>query len=166
VLEDIATIYRALNDNPTHPVWQLYIGFLVDCKPTGQIISDASYEGIGRWSPDDLFRWRLSRSDLIHAGFQMKHLKRNARELDINEPGTHINVLEFVAIIINLWLMIVVVSRRHPAPISGHIFAVFANNTSALSWLCYASRLHCPNVCRLARFTSALLFALGFQGKV
>jgi hypothetical protein len=165
VLEDIATIYRALDDNPTHPVWQSYIGFLVDREPTGRIISDASYEGIGGWSPDVLFRWRLSRSDLIHAGFQMKHLKRNAREPDIDEPGTHINVLEFVAIIVNLWLMIVV-SRRHPAPIGGHIFAVFADNTSALSWLRYASRSHRPNVRRLARFTSALLFASGFQGKV
>jgi hypothetical protein len=165
VLKDIATIYQALDDNPTHPVWQSYIGFLVHHKPTGWIISDASYEGIGGWSPDDLFRWRLSRSDLIHAGFQMKHLKRNARELDINEPGTHVNVLQFVAIIINLWLMIVV-SHHRPAPIGGHIFAVFANNTSALSWLRYACHLHHPNVRRLARFTSALLFASGFQGKV
>jgi hypothetical protein len=95
----------------------------------------------------------------------MKQLQRNSREPAIDAPGTHINVLEFVAIIINLWL-IIVSSHRHPAPIGGHIFAVFADNTSALSWLRYASRSHRPNVCRLARFTSALLFASGFQGKV
>jgi hypothetical protein len=165
VLEDIATIYQALDNNPTHPIWQSYIGFLVEREPTSQIISDTLYEGIGGWSPNILFRWRLSRSNLIHTSFHMKYLKRNAWELDIGEPGTHINVLEFVAIIINLWLMIVV-SRRRPARIDRHIFAVFTDNTSALSWLCYASHSHHPNVRRLARFTSALLFASGFQGKV
>jgi hypothetical protein len=50
--------------------------------------------------------------------------------------------------------------------VGGHIFAVFADNTSALSWLRYASRSHRPNVRQLARFVSALLFASGFQGKV
>jgi hypothetical protein len=84
---------------------------------------------------------------------------------DIDAAGHHINILEFVAIIVNLWL-IIVLSRSRSSPVGDHIFAVFADNTSALSWLHYASRSHCPNVCRLARFVSALLFASGFQGKV
>lgn len=164
-LEDVASIYRTLDDNPFHPVWHSYIGYLVDREPTGRIISDASYEGIGGWSPDLLFRWRLSRSDLVHAGFQMKRLNSFSREPDADAEGIHINVLEFVAIIINLWMMIVL-SRRRPVQVGGNIFAVFADNTSALSWLRYASRSHRANVRRLARFTSALLFASGFQGKV
>jgi hypothetical protein len=165
VLEDVATIFHLLDDNAEHPVWQSYIGFLVDREPTARIISDAAYEGLGGWSPDALFKWRLSRADLVNAGFDMKHLEGSASEPDLDALGLHINVLEFVAIILNLW-MIIVQSRRRPEPAGGHIFAVFADNTSALSWLRYASRSHRPNVRCLARFTSALLFASGFQGKV
>jgi hypothetical protein len=165
VLEDVATIFHSLDDNEDHPVWQSYIGFLVDREPTARIISDAAYEGLGGWSPDVLFKWRLSRNDLVNGGFDMKHLEGEANEPEIDALGLHINVLEFVAIIINLWLLIVL-SRRRPEPIGGNIFAVFADNTSALSWLRYASRSHRPHVRRLARFASALLFASGFQGKV
>ena len=111
-----------------------------------------------------LFKWRLSRTDLIAAGFDMKLLEESESEPAIDALGLHINVLEFVAIILNLWL-IIILSQRHHVPVGGHIFAVFADNTSALSWLRYASRSHRPNVRRLARFASALLFALGFQGQ-
>jgi hypothetical protein len=165
VLEDVATIFHSLDDNPSHPVWQSYIGYLVDREPTARILSDASYEGLGGWSPDLLFRWRLSRDDLVHAGFDMKLLRHDTGEPDLDARGVHINVLEFVAIIVNLWLTIVL-SRRRPIPVGGNIFAVFADNTSALSWLRYASRSHRPHVSRLARFVSALLFASDFQGKI
>jgi len=73
----------------------------------------------------------------------MKFLADTSIEPSVDASGLHINVLEFVAIIINLWLVIVL-SRRHPVPVGGHVFAVFANNTSALSWLRYASRSHRP----------------------
>jgi hypothetical protein len=164
-LDDIQTIYRSLDDNESHPIWQSYIGYLVPREPTTRIISDAAYEGIGGWSPEYSFKWRLNRDDLVHTGFDMKFLADASIEPSVDASGLHINVLEFVAIIINLWLVIVL-SRRHPVPVGGHVFAVFADNTSALSWLRYASRSHRPNVCRLARFTSALLFASGFQGRV
>jgi hypothetical protein len=164
-LEDIATIYHSLDDNEHHPVWQSYIGYLVEREPTARIISDASYEGLGGWSSEYSFKWRLNREDLIAAEFDMKALESDQVEPEADASGTHINVLEFVAIIINLWL-IIVLSRQRTDPAGGHIFAVFADNTSALSWLRYASRSHRSNVRRLARFTSALLFASGFQGKV
>ena len=95
----------------------------------------------------------------------MKALEGTSVELEADASGTHINVLEFAAIIVNLWL-IIILSHWHVDPVGGHIFAVFADNTSALSWLCYASCLHHSNVCHLAHFTLALLFASGFQGKV
>ena len=139
--------------------------FLVDREPTARIISSASYEGLGGWSCKYSFKWRLNREDLITAGFRMKAQAEDSVEPEADASGTHINILEFIAIIIDLW-MIIVLSRRRPEPAGGHIFAVFANNTSALSWLRYASRSHRPNVCCLARFMSALLFASGFQGKI
>jgi hypothetical protein len=165
VLEDVATIHRSLDDNVNNPVWQSYIGFLVDREPTARIISDAAHKGLGGWSPDFLFKWRLSKTDLIRMGFDLSPSDPCTLDLDNDENCLHINILEFVAIIINLWLVIVV-SRRRTEPEGGHIFAIFADNTSALSWLHYASRSHRPAVCCLAQFTSALLFASGFQGKV
>jgi hypothetical protein len=47
VLADIATVYSSLDNNADHPVWQSYIGLLVDRAPTARIISDAAYEGLG-----------------------------------------------------------------------------------------------------------------------
>jgi hypothetical protein len=165
VLEDIATVYHSLDDNAEHPVWQSYIGFLVDRAPTVRIISDTAYEGLGGWSEEFNFMWRVSCEDLARMGFSLKRLQAGTCEPDIDAAGHHINILEFVAIIVNIWL-IIVLSRSRSSPVGGHIFAVFADNTSALSWLRYASRSHRPNVCWLARFVSALLFASGFQGKV
>ena len=104
---------------------------------------------------------RLSENGFL----SMKQLQTGDSEPDIDAEGHHINILEFVAIIVNIW-MIIVLSRYRSPPVGGHIFAVFADNTSALSWLRYASRSHCPNVRQLARFVSALLFASSFQGKV
>jgi hypothetical protein len=165
VLEDVATVYHSLDDNAEHPVWQSYIGFLVERAPTARIISDAAYEGLGGWSEEFNFMWRVSCEDLARMGFSMKRLQAGTPEPDIDAAGLHINILEFVAIIVNIW-MIIVLSRSRSSPVGGHIFAVFADNTSALSWRRYASRSHRPNVCRLAQFVSALLFASGFQGKV
>jgi hypothetical protein len=48
--------------------------------------------------------------------------------------GLHINLLEFIAIIINIWLALSWV-RSAPTPPGGHIIAILADNTSALSWL-------------------------------
>jgi hypothetical protein len=139
-LDDIHTIYRSLDDNESHPIWQSYIGYLVDWEPTGRVILDTAYEGLGGWSPKYQFKWRLNRDNLIHAGFHMKVLEESAIAPAVNASGIHINVLEFVAIIINLW-MIIVLSRRHPAPPGGHIFAVFAGLAAFLSFLFCASSL-------------------------
>jgi hypothetical protein len=54
----------------------------------------------------------------------MKHLEDMVSEPAVDAQGVHINVLEFVAIIINLWLLIVL-SWHHSEPVGGHVFAVF-----------------------------------------
>jgi hypothetical protein len=51
-----------------------YIGYLVTREPTTHIISDAAYKGIGGWSPEYSFKWRLNHDDLVYAGFDMKLL--------------------------------------------------------------------------------------------
>jgi hypothetical protein len=87
VLADIATIYHSLDNNADHPVWQSYIGLLVDWAPTARIISNAAYEGLGGWSAEFCFQWRVSCKDLARVGFSMKRLRVGPYEPDIDADG-------------------------------------------------------------------------------
>ena len=86
------------------------------------------------------------REELIDLKFDMKVINKTGKLLRAEDStGLHINVLEFVAIIINVWLALYFL-RQDPDKVGGHIAAIWADNTSALSWLRHASRLcscHC-----------------------
>ena len=140
-----------------HPVWSRYIGLLVDRDPTHVCLSDASYGGLGSFSLHEHFnfRWRLTRQDLIDAGFDMKSIDEDTSEPDGTSDGLHINVLEFVAMIIELWFVIILIQRHGPYP-GGYIVQLLGDNTTALSWLRYAARSHRPIVRDLSRFAMAL----------
>ena len=112
-----------------------------------ECFSDASYAGIGAFSDHDEFdfRWRLTREELIQAGFDMKAIDQDSGEPHGTSDGLHINVLEFIAMIIELW------------PIAGgYIVSLRGDNTSAISWLRYAARSHRPLVRELSRFVMDL----------
>jgi hypothetical protein len=66
------------------------------------------------------------------------------------EHSIHINILEFVAIVINLWIVLWFVRHQHSLPPGGHVVAVLADNTSALSWMKYAARSHALPIQHLA----------------
>jgi hypothetical protein len=93
------------------------------------------------------FMWRLSRDDLASFGFPMYE-----DEPKKDEEGLHINILEFIAIIITLWMAL-----RRVKPGEQPIVLATADNTSALSWMAFAARTKRPVVRRLARFCQALL---------
>ena len=153
---DLRILRKMLDDNPGNPAWCRSIGLLVWRTPTGRACSDASYQGLGGWSHTFQFMWRLHRNDLIAIGFEMKSLCADTGEPDSKEAvGEHINVLEFIALIINLWMVILFVRRIGPID-GGHVISMLADNTSALSWLRYAARSHRPIVRDLARFCMAL----------
>ena len=67
-------------------------------------------------------------------------------------------LLEFVAIIINLWLVIrlCMLNPLHTND-TLHVFHPRTDNTSGLSWLTHAARTKRPPVRRLARFCQYLL---------
>jgi hypothetical protein len=111
--------------------------------------------------------WRLHRDDLVATGFDMKSINGDTGEPDTpSAAGEHINVLEFVALIINLWFVIKSIKARGPI-VGGHVISLLADNTSALSWLRYAARSHRPVVRDLARFCMALtLFSCAVPLKV
>ena len=115
------------------PVWSCYIGLLVPRTATHSLISDASYEGLGGWSPRFEVQWRLTKDDLLELGFHLKIVEALTGEPTPDQVGLHINPLEFIATIINLWLLLVLV-KSLPACATGYIVDILSDNMSALSW--------------------------------
>eukprot|EP00980_Cylindrotheca_fusiformis_P021623 scaffold8482_cov74-Cylindrotheca_fusiformis.AAC.1 len=138
-------------------LWSRSIALYLDRDPTHYVLSDASYLGLGGWSPDFLFLWRLTRDDLVSLGFQMKKISHQSGEpATVDAPGLHINPLEFIATIINLWLALKCIQVEGPR-VGGHVLGLLSDNTSALSWMSYTSRTRDPLLQGLARIASSLL---------
>ena len=135
-------------------LWSRPIALYLDRDYTHTVFSDASYGGLRGWSADFSFLWRLARETLVEAGFNMREI-----HIPSNEPGVeglHINPLEYVGALINLWLAIKCVMIHGPI-VGGYILALFADNTTALSWMSTAARTKNPLLQGLARLGSALL---------
>lgn len=164
VLPDLRLLYETLRrttGGQTAVPWSRLIACLVRRDPTGQALSDAAYTGMGGWSPTFRFLWRLTRSDLEKCGFSMKLVDAYASEpTHHDDAGLHINLLEFVALIINLWLCVHYI-RRDPSKQGGHVLLLRADNTSALSWLRHAARCHSRPVRNLAYFAHAIFIFSG-----
>ena len=99
--------------------------------------------------------WRLSRSDLLSLGFDIRLLAQQPSRQP-GAAGVHINVLKLVAMIIHLWLLLRR-ARVEPGRIGGLVILLRGDNTSALSWFAHAARSHSQPVRRLTRFATALL---------
>jgi hypothetical protein len=119
-------------------------------------LSDASYEGVGGWSPDFQVMWRLSREDLLLLGFPLKLVTSADGEPEMDAAGLHINHLEFIAAIINLWLLLKCIQSLSPCA-TGYIVDLWSDNTPALSWMKVTAATRNPALQLLARFASALL---------
>jgi hypothetical protein len=160
VLEDMHLLQHCtLPTETTKPsVWSRPIGLVIRRQPTATVLSDASYGGIGGWSSDLGFLWRLKSSDLVTCGFDISIITKLDTKLRTQiEHSLHINILEFVAIVINLWFVLWYIRHQHPLPPGGHVIAVLADNTSALSWMKYAARSHAVPIQHLSLLCQALL---------
>jgi hypothetical protein len=123
----------------------------------------ASYAGIGGWLPDFKIQWRLTQSDLVLLGFPMKVIdKYAAKPLDATSEGLHINPLEFVAAIVNLWLIVKLVQTLPPCH-TGYIIDLLSDNTLALSWLSVTASTLDLRFQFLCRFASTLLVIASTQ---
>jgi hypothetical protein len=85
---------------------------------------------------------------MVAVGFLMKALNTGEYERHPVCDGLHINPLELNGVIINVvleltWATTVI------APARGHVFIIWADNTSALSWIKNTSRNTNPIVKRL-----------------
>jgi hypothetical protein len=161
VYNDLRLLRRSLEEPSAASIWSRPIGLLIDRSPTCVVFSDASYGGIGGWSGSLQFLWRVTRSELIQCGFSMREIDATGEALrsdagQSSDNALHINLLEFVAILVNLWLTLRWI-RSEEAPLGGHIVAVLADNTSALSWLRHASRSNSRPIQNLAHFCQCLI---------
>jgi hypothetical protein len=155
--KDMTCIADLLLEPEFSPVWSQYIGLLIPCDATHQILSDTSYAGIGGWSPDFQIQWRVMRADLIDLGFNMKNIDFFAAEpLDASSEGLHMNPLEFLGCIINLWLSIHIIQSMPSCP-TGYILDLWSDNTSVLSWMRLTAATRDPRLQPLAHLASTLL---------
>ena len=153
---DFKVMAAALSLPEFHPTWTRPIALLIPRTETDRWLSDASYGGLGGWSPDFKVMWRVMREALIQYGFPMKHINTAGEPMDFDEKGLHINPLEFVAIIINVWIALKLLATR-PHLATGYILLLLSDNTSAISWLRTAGKCQDPGIRHLARLASALL---------
>jgi len=99
--------------------------------------------------------WHITKEELWSLGFSMVV----GSEPAAGDPITaiHINILEFVALCINVWFALGFCLRDDPRSTNHHIGNFLANNTSALSWMAHAGRVHTPPTHHLTRFLQILL---------
>jgi hypothetical protein len=157
-IQDIKLLLETLLAPEEDPIWTRPIALLVLRTPTHWLKSDASYAGIGGWSHCfGTFMWRITTEDLILFGFDMKPIgKANDEPITSNATGLHINPLEFLAVIINLWLALKLITEAPSCP-TGYIIDLLSDNTTALSWMHAAATTPNPDLQQLARFAFALL---------
>jgi len=101
--------------------------------------------GMGAWSADLPHMWRLSMADL-KARVIPTHGRHNPQchEPKAEQVPAHINMLEFFGIFIELWFLLRSLKEMYDAdpttvPPGGFQILALADNTSALSWLQYAT---------------------------
>ena len=156
----VATIEQLLEtllEPEGSPLWTRPIALYLDRDPTHTVYSDASYAGIGGWSPDFGFLWRLTYDTLIEHGFNLKPIELKTREpTDAMADGLHINPLEYIGCLVNLWITLKFVMDAGPRP-GGYILSLLSDNMTALSWMSTAARTKNPTLQGLARLGSALL---------
>ena len=140
-------------------LWSRPIGLLIPRQPHFLGESDACNIALGGWGETLNFQWRLA-STVFHVPTWIDTYDSRGNRI------LHINVQEFIAIIINIFFsMIKFLSMRatFPATSNGHIFQHDADNTTALSWMKHASRSRQPFQINLAFLLSHLIFIFNQQ---
>ena len=128
-------------------IWNRPISLLIPRDPHFSSKSDACDYGLGGFSHDLDFQWRILADKL------------DARNL-------HINIKEFLALFINTYFNMICFLDMYKSKslkptlliLDGWIFHLFSDNTSSISWMTHASRYREPAVIRLAHLLSQLVY--------
>ena len=175
LLSELRSFRQLISQDLYDPFWCRSIGLMVPRTPTITIFTDASTKALGGWSRIGELNhmWRITVEELIPVGINPKMSwanPHNYHEPEHDPRAVHINILEFFAIFIELWICIrqLQAANTEPSlpdpsapaeriPHGGHRLLVRADNTSALSWLRYATRTKRAPVRRIARLLTAFL---------
>ena len=174
VVEDLNMLHSFIDFEEDSPIWNRPMGLFFPRVPhcileTDMSTGDKSGTKGGLGGTISLFNamWRLSNADIMSLGIDPLYLRPRGAEFGDDDALLHVNIGEFIAIIINIWLAITL-AQHHQLPPGGWIWKAGADNTSALSWMRYASRTRSPVIMALARFLTALItfapFPLNLQG--
>jgi len=141
--------------NPPSTVWQRPIGLLIPQESQFTFLSDASHKGIGGWCPQFSIMWQVTKEELHTLGYSMVLL---VEPLDQDpSDAIHINVLEFVALTMNVWFALAMCWHDDLVLHTQHVGNFLADNTTAISWMVHAGRTKSPRSCHLAWFLQMLL---------
>lgn len=154
--KDLATLAATLRDPAMTNLWSQPIAMLIPRSPTQEMYSDASLAGVGGWSPEFEVMWRVTQEDLIALGFPMRLLDVSTDPRRQASDPTHINPLEFLAIIINIWIACALSSTLR-VPHTGFIVRLWCDNTTAISWFEKARTTQHPVIRAWARLTTSWL---------
>ena len=152
---DVSNLQSLLTNAPP-AIWQRPLSLLVPRDPHFIGLSDACNIAMGGFCMSLHFQWRLD-----NAVFRSLPAYKTQHP---NEPEHHINVHEFIGIIVNVFFSMLSFRERCQIPdpsiplVDGYIFRVAADNTSALSWMRYASRTREPGLSNLVYLLSHLTF--------
>ena len=105
-MTDIRLLRSFLAPTKHQHLWTRPIGLLIQRSPTMTPKSDASYNGLGGWALEHPCIWPLSKSDIESCGFILPKGKEPTDAEKDNKLFDHINILEFVAVIINVWIAV------------------------------------------------------------
>ena len=153
------TTLSSIVSSATEGTWSRPIGLLIPRQPHFVGESDACNIAMGGLCIKLNFQWRLS-SSCFSVPSWIDTFDGSGNKI------LHINVQEFIAIIINVFFsMIKFLSMRatFPSTSNGYIFEHDADNTSALSWMRHASRSRDPYKINLAYLLSLLIFSFNQQ---
>ena len=160
---------RSILSTDNSLLWTRPLSLLVEKEPHFLGESDASNTAMGGISRDLQFQWRLSNSAFSNLPPWIV--------VPEGAPSWHINVHEFIAIIINGFFMMFAflhISSSTPTLLpqtDGFIFRLQADNTSALSWMRHLSRTRDAHLTQLCHLFSHLIFTFNssvpsrFDGK-
>ena len=153
--------------DPDDSSWRRYIGFLVNRSPNCEVVQDAAHEGLGGWSATFKFMWRITHDELRSTpiSWPMKVFDHQTLDAPLHADGLQMNILEFVALIVNLWFVLWA-TRTFGAPQGGWILSLCSDNTSALSWLQHSTCTKNRIARHLSRFLIQMLSQAHFQGKI
>ncbi len=147
--------------SPSNPIWTRKIGLIIPRDCLFEFPGDASLEGLGGWVLHPLYAmWRIDTKELLRMGFNVPQTGWDARSLDSvrdDEAKININILEFIVLIIDLWLAVKLWQKSNSQASGDLIFRLRTDNTSALSWAMRAAKTKQPRIRRIARLFQALL---------